>query len=94
MKIKELYDCLEQAIGEDKKFGECNIEFWLQLEDEEVMCDVCDVGQYHIIPDMTITVKPESDKIYSTEPLSKEQLDYKKKYEDLKEVINNIRRLI
>lgn len=74
MKIKDFKKYADEAY----KNGEDNdVEFWLQLEDEEIMCELESIGQFHIVRDMTITVKPIENKIYSSKELTEEQLDLK-----------------
>ena len=72
MKIKDFKKYVDEAYKNGK---DNDIEFWLQLEDEEVMCELESIGQFHIVRDMTITVKTIGNKIYSSKELTKEQLD-------------------
>lgn len=74
MKIKDFKKYVDEAY---KKGEDNDVEFWLQLEDEEVMCELESIGQFHIVRDMTITVKPIGNKIYSSKELTEEQLDLK-----------------
>lgn len=85
MTIKELYDNVQQAYNKTKDASSCDVEVWLQLEDKSIPCEITSIGQYNIIPDMTLTIKPIDDKIYSTKPLTPEEIDYKQKYEKLKQ---------
>lgn len=87
MKIIELYNLLDKAIKDNENCKECDIEFWLHLVDDNVLCSLESIGQYGVIPDITIAVKPNNNKIYSSNELSEENLNYKKKYENLKNKI-------
>ena len=88
MKIKELKEIVDKAY---KNGEENDIEFYIELNDTTIMCDLERVGQFHIIPDMTITFKISSEtKIYSSKPLTKEQINYRKKCMKLEEKINAI----
>lgn len=74
MKIKDFKKYVDEAY---KKGEDNDVEFWLQLEDEDVMCELESIGQFHIVRDMTITVKPIYNKIYSSKELTEEQLNLK-----------------
>lgn len=87
MKIIELYNLLDRAIKDNESCKECDIEFWLHLTDDTILCSLENIGQFEVIPDITITIKPNDDKIYSSNELSEEDLNYKKKYENLKNKI-------
>lgn len=92
MKIKELKEYIDEAYTRGK---ECDVEFWLKLEDDVIMCDLESIGQFNIIPDMTITIKiADEQKVYSTKKLTKEQIDYRKKYEELSKTLEEIRALL
>lgn len=83
MKIGELYDLLGKAIEKDEFCKNCDIEFWLKLQDDEIPCYIDSIGQFSVIPDITLTVAPNSNKIYSTRELTKEEYDYKTKYDNI-----------
>lgn len=92
MKIKELKQFIDEAY---KKGKENDVEVWLRLDDgEEIIGEIESIGQFNIVPDMTITFKPAGDKIYGSRPLTKEQLDYKRKYENLQKKINKFLDLV
>lgn len=90
MKISELYAYIEQAMGENKQNADCDVEFWLHLQDTQVICELESIGQFNVIPDMTITIKPNDNKIYSSKELSKEELEFKQKYENLQKRIEKV----
>lgn len=88
MKIKELKEIVDIAYKNGKNN---DIEFYIQLEDLTIMCDVESIGQFHVIPDMTLTFKLSDDtKIYSSKPLTGKQIGYRKKCRKLEEKINAI----
>ena len=93
MKIKQLKELVDNAYKNSKE-GNAEVDCWLQLEDDTVMCDIERVGQFQVIPDMTITFKPTGDTIYSYSELTEEQLDYKKKYEELEKRLEEIRKYV
>lgn len=86
MKISKLKELVDIAY---EKGPDCDVEIWLHLDnDEEILCEIESVGQFNIVPDMTITFKSIDGKVISSEPLSEEQLDYKKRYNKLQQKIN------
>ena len=94
MKIKELKEFVDKVykIGED-----CDVEFWIELDDgNEILAELESIGQFHVIPDMTLTIKPmnKDNKIYTTEIIDEKQFDYRKKYQELCKKINKIGRLV
>lgn len=94
MKIKELKRYVDKAY---KKGKDCKVEVWFLLDDDtSIMCDIDSIGQFHIIPDMTITFKISdgNNKIYCSEPISKEQMDYRKKYNNLKREAEKISEIL
>lgn len=93
IKIKKLKELVDNAYNNSNN-GEAEVECWLQLEDDCVLYDIDSIGQFHVIPDMTITFKPRTNKIYSSNILTEEQLNYKEKYEELKNRLDKIRNLL
>ena len=91
MKIKEFKKYVDEAY----KNGENdNVEFWLELEDDSIMCELESIGQFHIVRDMTITIKLSGSKVYSSKELSDEQLDFKEQRDNLERKIHKIQRII
>ncbi len=93
MKIKELKQLVDKAYKNSNK-GEASIEIVLKLEDDYITCKIDSIGQYHVIPDMTIGIKIEGEKIYSSKKLTPKQLDYKRKYEELEKRLIEIKKII
>ena len=93
MTIKELKEIVDKLYENSNK-GSADVEAWLQLEDDTILCEIERIGQFNIIADMTITFKPVSDKVNNTQTLTEEQLDYRRKYEELEKRLNKIRDII
>ena len=86
MKIKELKELVDKAYEKGK---DCDVEVWLHLDDDtEVFGEIERIGQFNIVPDMTITFKTNEKKVFGSEPLTEEQLNYKNRYEKLQKKIN------
>lgn len=91
MKIGELLEIVQTAIGVDSENADREVEFYIKLSDseDEIPIELDNVGQFGIIPDMTMTFEPaEGEKLISSAPLSAEQLDYKSRFNDLVSEIN------
>lgn len=83
MKIKELKKYVDKAYENGE---ECDVEFWIELDDgQSFIADVESIGQFNLVPDMTITVKPknEGNKIYTTKIVDVEQFNYRDAYQTL-----------
>ena len=91
MKIKEFKKYVDEAYKNGK---DDNVEFWLELEDDSIMCELESIGQFHIVRDMTITIRPSGSKVCSTKELSDEQLDFKGQRDNLERKIQKIQRII
>lgn len=87
MKIKEFKKYVDEAYKNGK---DDDVEFWLELENEGVMCELKSIGQFHIKRDMTITVSPNGRKIYSSKELTKEELDLKTQRDNLVKKLQTI----
>lgn len=83
MKIKELKRIIDKAYENGK---ECDVEFWIKLDDgTDLLAEVEEIGQFSIVQDMTLTVKPSDNerKIYTTKIIDEKQFDYKNAYQKL-----------
>lgn len=83
MKIKELKEIVDKAY---KNGEECDIEFWIKLDDgTDLLAELEGIGQFSIVPDMTLTLKPANDgaKIYTTKIVDEKQFVYREAYEKL-----------
>lgn len=83
MKIKELKEIVDKAYENGK---ECDVEFWIKLDDgTDLFAELEDIGQFSIVPDMTLTLKPSDKerKIYTTKIVNEKQFDYKNAYQKL-----------
>lgn len=93
MTIKELKDIVDKAydVGED-----CNVEFYLIFnEGEQFMVDIDYIGQYGLIPDMTIGLKLIDDDIdLTSKKLNAKEIDYKRKYKKLKNKLDKIENIL
>lgn len=93
MTIKELKDIVDKAYNKGK---DCNVEFYLQLnEDESAMVDISYIGQFNVIPDMTISFKLTNDSIdLKSKKLNAKIVDYEKKYRELKNKLDKIEKIL
>ncbi|MBR6689738.1 MAG: hypothetical protein IKL65_00205 [Bacilli bacterium] len=92
MKIIELKELVDKAYEKGK---DCDVEVWLHLDDdEEVMGEIESIGQFDLVPDMTITFKTNEGKVFGSEPLTEEQLNYKNRYEKLKKKICKVSEIL
>lgn len=57
MKIGELYNILQKAIGENNKNKDFEVEFWLNDNKNETKLEFIECGQFSVFPDMTISLK-------------------------------------
>lgn len=89
MKIKEFKKYIDEAYKKSDNGNE-EVEFWLQLEDEVVLCELESIGQFHIVKDMTVTIRPNENKIYSNKELTDEELNFKKQRDELIKKIQRI----
>ena len=93
MTIKELKNIVDKAydVGED-----CNVEFYIAFnEDEQFMIDIDYIGQYSLIPDMTIGFALTDDSIdLKSKRLNAKTVDYKKKYRELKNKLDKIEKIL
>lgn len=93
MTIKELKNIVDKAyaVGED-----CNVEFYIKVnEDEQFMVDIDYIGQYSLIPDMTIGFALTDDNIeLKSKKLNTKTIDYKKKYRELKNKLDKIEKIL
>lgn len=93
MTIKELKNIVDKAydVGED-----CDVEFYLTFnEDEQFMVDIDYIGQYGLIPDMTIGLKLIDDNIdLKSKKLNAKTVEYKKKYKVLKNKLDKIEKIL
>lgn len=83
MKIKELKEIVDKAYKNGK---ESDVEFWIKLDDgTDLFAELEDIGQFSIVPDMTLTLKPSDKerKIYTTKIVNEKQFDYKNAYQKL-----------
>ena len=83
MKIKELKEIVDKAYENGK---ESDVEFWIKLDDgTDLFAELEDIGQFSIVPDMTLTLKPSDKerKIYTTKIVNEKQFDYKNAYQKL-----------
>lgn len=90
MTIKELKNYIDKAYEVGPEY---DVEFWIKLDDGiEILADIDSIGQFSVIPDMTLSVKPKNSdlKIYTTKITDEEQFNYRKKYIQLKEQIQNL----
>ena len=90
MTIKELKQIVDKAYEKGK---ECEVEFWINLDDgENILAELEGIGQFSVIPDMTLTLKPSNkeNKIYTTKIVDEKQFDYRKAYQELTELISKI----
>lgn len=89
MTIKELKSYVDNAY---EKGENCNVECWIKLDDNtEVLADIDSIGQFSIVPDMTLCLKPlnTENKIYTTSIIDESQFEYREKYKKLcKKIIN------
>ena len=61
MKIKELKKLVDLAYKESSH-GNADIEVWVEFKHQPpVVCKITKIGQFNLIPDMIITVKPEDE---------------------------------
>ena len=90
MKIKELKELIDKAYENGEG---CDVEFWINLDDgTDILAELESIGQFHFVPDMTLTVKPANtdNKIYTTKIIDEEQFNYRDKYNHLVEQLKNI----
>lgn len=93
MTIKELKDIVDKAYG---KGEDCNVEFYIAFnEDEQFMVDIDYIGQYGLIPDMTIGFALTDDSIdLKSKKLNAKTVEYKKKYKVLKNKLDKIEKIL
>lgn len=92
MKIAELKKYVDAAY---KKGKDCDVEVWIELEGSSILGEIESIGQFNFVPDMTLTIKPKgNNKIFSTKPLSKEQFDYKQKYEKISKKLEKLKGIL
>jgi hypothetical protein len=60
MKIGELYNILQKAIGENNKNKDFEVEFWLNDNKNETKLEFIGCSQFSVFPDMTISLKLNS----------------------------------
>ncbi len=93
MTIKELKNIVDKAydVGED-----CDVEFYLTFnEDKQFMIDIDYIGQYGLIPDMTIGFALTDDSIdLKSKKLNAKTVEYKKKYKVLKNKLDKIEKIL
>lgn len=90
MKIAEFKKYIDEAY---KKGKDAEVEFWIKLDDEtELIADLESLGQFSVIPDMTVTVKPSNNeqKIYTTKIVDEKQFNYREAY---KKLVKEIKKL-
>ncbi len=91
MKIVDLYNVLKEVC--DKGNGDCELEFWIKLDDGvSALAYVDSIGQYSVVPDMTITVSPTGaeGKIYTSDIPDREQFMFRSKYETILQLVSNL----
>lgn len=93
MKIKELKDIIDKAYENGRG---CDVEFYLAVnEDESFMVDIDYIGQFNVIPDMTIRFTLTDDSIdLKSKKLNAKTVDYKKKYRELKNKLDKIKNIL
>lgn len=86
MRIAELKKYVDKAY---KKGPNCDIEVSIVLDDgTSTFATIDRIGQFNIVPDMTLIIKPEGEKLLTSRKMTEEELDYKRKYENLNKKIN------
>lgn len=93
MTIKELKDIVDKAYNKGK---DCNVEFYIKVnEDESFMVDIDYIGQFGVIPDMTIGFTLTDDSIdLKSKKLNAKIVDYKKKYRELNNKLDKIEKIL